>query len=199
MSIDMSQFHQTFFEESFEGLGVMESGLLNLDVGTADVDVVNAIFRAAHSIKGGAATFGFSSVAGFTHVMETLLDEMRDQRRKVTEETVNLLLLSVDCLRDLLVSARDGSPVDAPRVVDIQKKLESLLSDKKEGGSGVDQLAKVEKEHGKGWNIEFSPYVNMLITGNDPVRMFGELNYLGDMSVKVDVSKMPAFKDINPE
>ncbi len=199
MSIDMSQFHQTFFEESFEGLGVMESGLLNLDVGTADVDVVNAIFRAAHSIKGGAATFGFSSVAGFTHVMETLLDEMRDQRREVAEETVNLLLLSVDCLRDLLVSARDGSPVDAPRVVDIQKKLEDLLSYKKEGGSGVDQHAKVEKEHGKGWNIEFSPYVNMLITGNDPVRMLGELNYLGDMSVKVDVSKMPAFKDINPE
>ncbi len=199
MSIDMSQFHQTFFEESFEGLGVMESGLLNLDVGTADVDVVNAIFRAAHSIKGGAATFGFSSVAGFTHVMETLLDEMRDQRRKVTEEAVNLLLLSVDCLRDLLISARDGSPVDAPRVVDMQKKLENLLSDKKEGGTCVDQHSKVEKEHGKGWDIEFIPYVNMLITGNDPVRMFGELSSLGDMSVKVDSSKMTGFNDMNPE
>ncbi|MEQ6341969.1 MAG: chemotaxis protein CheA [Gammaproteobacteria bacterium] len=199
MSIDMSQFHQTFFEESFEGLGVMESGLLNLDVGMADVDVVNAIFRAAHSIKGGAATFGFSSVAGFTHVMETLLDEMRDQRRNVTEDAVNLLLLSVDCLRDLLVSARDGSAVDAPRVVDIQQKLENLLSDKKEGGSCDYKDIKVEKTRGKGWDIEFIPYVNMLITGNDPVRMFGELSSLGEISVKVDSSKMPGFSDMNPE
>lgn len=199
MSIDMSQFHQTFFEESFEGLGVMESGLLNLDVGTADVDVINAIFRAAHSIKGGAATFGFTSIASFTHVMETLLDEMRDQRRKVTEEAVSLLLLSVDCLRDLLVSARDGASVDVERVIDIQKKLENLLCDKKEGSSCVSKHSKNEATFDHGWNIEFNPYVNMLITGNDPVRMFGELKSFGEISVKVDHSKIPGFNDLNPE
>ena len=104
MSIDMSQFHQVFFEECFEGLEAMESGLLNLDMGDIDSEVINTIFRGAHSIKGGSGTFGFTVVADFTHVMETLLDEMRDGRRKVTQAAVNVLLGSVDCLREMLTS-----------------------------------------------------------------------------------------------
>ena len=68
MSINLEQFHQTFFEESFEGLDSMESGLLNLQAGGMDADTINTIFRAAHSIKGGSGTFGFSEVAKFTHV-----------------------------------------------------------------------------------------------------------------------------------
>lgn len=90
MSIDISQFHDVFFEESFEGLDIMESGLLDLDVGAADIEVVNTIFRAAHSIKGGAGTFGFMAVSEFTHVMETMLDEMRNSEREVTGESTNL-------------------------------------------------------------------------------------------------------------
>ena len=78
MSIDMSQFLDTFYEESFEGLEIMETELLALDAGNADSETINTIFRAAHSIKGGSGTFGLNAVADFTHVMETLLDEMRD-------------------------------------------------------------------------------------------------------------------------
>ena len=83
MSIDMSQFHEVFFEESKEGLDIMESELLNLDVGAADEETINTIFRAAHSIKGGSGTFGLTAVAEYTHVMETRLDEMRDGRRQL--------------------------------------------------------------------------------------------------------------------
>ncbi|WP_078484907.1 chemotaxis protein CheA [Solemya pervernicosa gill symbiont] len=72
---DLSQFLQTFYEESFEGLEIMETGLLNLDIGAADAEEINTIFRAAHSIKGGSATFGLGDVAEFTHLMETL-DEL---------------------------------------------------------------------------------------------------------------------------
>ncbi len=92
MAINMEQFHQTFFEESFEGLDAMESALLDLDAGAADAEMINTIFRAAHSIKGGSGTFGFMDVANFTHLLETLLDEMRDGRRAVTSAAVNLLL-----------------------------------------------------------------------------------------------------------
>ena len=98
MSINLEQFHQTFFEESFEGLDSMESGLLNLQAGGMDADTINTIFRAAHTIKGGSGTFGFNDVAKFTHVLETLLNEMRDGRRAVTPDAINLLLLSVDVL-----------------------------------------------------------------------------------------------------
>ena len=83
MSIDMTQFLVTFYEESFEGLEIMESELLNLDIGAADAETINTIFRAAHSIKGGSGTFGLNAVASYTHVMETLLDEMRNGKREV--------------------------------------------------------------------------------------------------------------------
>lgn len=116
MSIDMAQFHQVFFEESFEGLDAMESGLLNLDMGDVNVDEINTIFRAAHSIKGGSGTFGFNSVSDFTHVMETLLDEMRDGRRLITQTAVDVLLGSVDCLREMLQAIQGGSEINQQSV-----------------------------------------------------------------------------------
>jgi two-component system chemotaxis sensor kinase CheA len=74
MSIDLSQFYEVFIEESFEGLEAMEAELLNLEPGDVDSEIINTIFRAAHSIKGGSGTFGFMAIADFTHVLETLLD-----------------------------------------------------------------------------------------------------------------------------
>lgn len=109
MTIDMTQFHQVFFEESFEGLGVMESGLLDMDPGAVEAEEINAIFRAAHSIKGGSSTFGFQDIADFTHIMETLLDEMRDGRRPVTGEALEVLLRSVDVLREMLTAVVEGA------------------------------------------------------------------------------------------
>src|SRR3954462_7941799 len=84
MTIDLTQFHEAFFEESFEALDSMEAALLRLDVGAPDPEGVNTIFRVAHSIKGGAGMFGFTDVASFTHTLETLLDELRSARMQVT-------------------------------------------------------------------------------------------------------------------
>ena len=77
MTIDMSQFYQVFFEEASEHLANMEALLLNLDVDHPPLEDLNAIFRAAHSIKGGSGTFGFTDMAEVTHVLETLLDLLR--------------------------------------------------------------------------------------------------------------------------
>lgn len=71
MSLDLSQFHAVFFEESFEAVTAIESGLLDIQIDNVDPEMINTIFRAAHSIKGGSATFGFQQVASYTHVMET--------------------------------------------------------------------------------------------------------------------------------
>ena len=92
VDVDMAEIAQLFIEESLEGLAIMESGLLNLDLGAADPETMNSIFRAAHSIKGGGATFGFTEVSEFAHHVETLLDEMRQGQRAVTREGVDLLL-----------------------------------------------------------------------------------------------------------
>ena len=128
MSIDMSQFHQVFFEECFEGLEAMESGLLSLDIGDIDPEAINTIFRAAHSIKGGSGTFGFTVVAEYTHIMETLLDEMRDGRRQVTKQAVDVLLGSVDCLREMLTSIQNEEEVNAQSVAQHQTALEAELN-----------------------------------------------------------------------
>ncbi|MDO9074589.1 MAG: chemotaxis protein CheW [Rubrivivax sp.] len=97
--IDLSQFFQVFFEEAGENLETMEQMLLALDVGNADDEELNAIFRCAHSVKGGAATFGFADVAELTHQMETLLDKLRRHELAPTTAMVDVLLASGDALK----------------------------------------------------------------------------------------------------
>ena len=204
MSIDMAQFHQVFFEESFEGLDIMENGLLNMDPGEADPEEINSIFRAAHSIKGGSGTFGFTDVSDFTHVMETLLDEMRDGRRDVTDEGVNVLLASVDVLRDMLTAAQDGGDADEDRVKSQRAELDRILAG--EGGAvpaAADTSATAapaaEAVEPIGWKIVFRPHQHLLRTGNDPLRIIRELGELGELEADCDISELPPFGEIEPE
>jgi two-component system chemotaxis sensor kinase CheA len=216
MSIDMSQFHQVFFEECFEGLDAMESGLLNLNAGDIDAETINTIFRGAHSIKGGSGTFGFHDVADFTHVMETLLDEMRDGRRKVTQPAIDVLLGSVDCLRTMLTSIQEGGSVDQAAVEKYKLALEVQLngapggvpapdpappSSPIEAGNAGDEVADADAYDmpEQGWKIAFCPYLDLLKTGNDPVRMFRELAELGDYSVTVNTRDVPGLFELDPE
>ena len=110
--IDLSQFYQVFFEEAGENLENMEQLLLELDIEAADDEELNAIFRCAHSIKGGAATFGFSDVAELTHQMETLLDKLRRHELVPTPPMVDVLLQSGDALKAML-GRHQGSGADA--------------------------------------------------------------------------------------
>jgi two-component system chemotaxis sensor kinase CheA len=207
MAINLEQFHQTFFEESFEGLDSMESGLLNLQAGgAADADTINTIFRAAHSIKGGSGTFGFTEVAKFTHVLETLLNEMRDGRRAVTPEGVNLLLESVDGLREMLSAVRSKAAIDATRTADIQSRLEAMLANGQSSVVGRESSVKATSlDSGpatagpQGWLIRFRPKPHLFQTGNDPVRIFRELAALGELDVEADLSGLPAFEALDPE
>jgi two-component system chemotaxis sensor kinase CheA len=106
--IDLSQFYQVFFEEAGENLESMEQMLLRLDVDNPEEEQLNAIFRCAHSVKGGAATFGFSDIAELTHHMETLLDKLRRHELQITPGMVDVLLASGDALRAQLVRHQGG-------------------------------------------------------------------------------------------
>jgi two-component system chemotaxis sensor kinase CheA len=112
--IDLSQFYQVFFEEAGENLDSMEQMLLNLDIGNPDDEQLNAIFRCAHSVKGGAATFGFADVAELTHQMETLLDKLRRHELTITPAMVDVLLASGDALKAQLArhQGHGGDVVD---------------------------------------------------------------------------------------
>jgi len=117
--IDLSQFYQVFFEEAGENLETMEQMLLNLDIDNADDEELNAIFRCAHSVKGGAATFGFSDVAELTHQMETLLDKLRRHELAPTAPMVDVLLSSGDALKAQLArhQGNGGGAVDTTELL----------------------------------------------------------------------------------
>lgn len=196
MTIDISQFVQVFLDESFEGLQTMESHLLNLDRG--DPEAINAVFRAAHSIKGGAGSFGFSAVAEFTHGVETLLDEMRDGRREITPEAISLLLEAGDCIRAMLEAGRDGTEVDQARVVEIESRIKTMLGQDSNAPGTAGNTPEASKTSGAGWRITFLPHAEMLRSGNDPVRMFGVLDELGDLTVKAQTMHLPPLDTFDP-
>ncbi|KWF38965.1 chemotaxis protein CheA [Burkholderia diffusa] len=134
MTLDITQFYQTFFDEADELLAQMEQLLLNLDVGSPDPEDLAAIFRAAHSIKGGAATFGFSALTETTHILESLLDRARNHELTLTKEMVDAFLETKDVLSDQLVDYRASAEPDAAAAATICAKLERL---KAESGGGV--------------------------------------------------------------
>ena len=125
---DLSQFYQIFFEEAAENLDLMEQMLLSLNLETADDEELNAIFRCAHSVKGGAATFGFSDVAELTHQMESLLDRLRRHELQPNAAMVDVLLESADASRGLLARHQAGGEGDAPPTVDLVRRIKVLVA-----------------------------------------------------------------------
>ena len=202
----METFRQTYLEESFEGLDVMETGLLNLPPGVPDNEKINEIFRAAHSIKGGSGTFGFTEIAGFTHVLETLLDEMRDGRREVTQPSIDVMLAAVDVLRDMLSRLQNHDPIDEERAADVQGQLEAILgmgSDHSEAAStsaspAADSAPAAVDSDGI-WKIKIIPEKELIQTGNEPIRIFRELETLGKLSVFANDENLPSADDLDPE
>jgi len=204
MALDLAQFHDAFFDESFEALDTMEAALLKLNVGAPDAETVNTIFRVAHSIKGGSATFGFAEVASFTHTCETMLDELRGNRMQVTRYITDLLLKSVDIMREMLRAVQHKTPIDAQRVADVQFDLELAIAQKNAPTQSLPRLAGEGREGAAStgahrWRIHFRPYPQLFVHGNDPLRMLRELADLGDLDVVVAAQNLPALRELDPE
>lgn len=196
MSMDLQRFHATFFEESREGLDAMEAGLLALEDGQQDPEIINSVFRAAHSIKGGAGTFGFEAIAGLTHVLETLLDELRAGKRVLESAAVDAMLSSVDVLRALLREAEHGQAADPAAVAAVKARLEAVLS-----GTAAAPVA-ARQEHPaaepEGWQIGFVPAPSLFMSGNDPLRIIRELGTLGPLQVEARMQRLPGFEQMDP-
>jgi two-component system, chemotaxis family, sensor kinase CheA len=223
MTLDLTQFHGVFFEESFEALDSMEAALLKLDVGAPDAERINTIFRVAHSIKGGSATFGFKDIASFTHSLETLLDEMRAGRMQVTQSISNLLLKSVDVMRDMLRAVQNSQPADAQTVADLQFDLELAIAQKEAApaapaaqpsaapvavapGAAVSTTAAspaaapgLTTSERSRWEISFKPHKELLARGNDPLRMLRELAAIGNVTTHVALDSLPALDELDAQ
>jgi len=187
MAIDMSQFYQVFFDESAEHLAAMEGLLLDLDVENPDSEQLNAIFRAAHSIKGSAGTFGFTDLADTTHILENLLDRIRKQELGLRAEMVDAFLECGDLLREMLEAHQGRGEVDAGAVAAICARLRELSTDQA-CETAVPQAEAAPVAHGlparglRVFDIQFVP--TAISAQGDGVRnLLDELKSLGALEV----------------
>jgi len=183
MTIDMSQFYQVFFDESAEHLATMESLLLELDVENPDAEQLNAIFRAAHSIKGSAGTFGFTDLAETTHILENLLDRIRKHELGLRADMVDAFLEAGDVLRDMLEAHQGRGQVDPSAVETIRVKLSQLSADDSVA-LAMQEIPK-KKQSGDGkrvFDIQFVPTA-VSAKGEGVENLLKELGTLGDLEI----------------
>lgn len=208
MDIDLKQFHHVFIEECLEGLEVMEAELLKLTPGDVDSNVINTIFRVAHSIKGGAGTFGFSELTEFTHVAETLLDDLRANKITLIDKHVSLLLQTVDCLGEWIHLLACESEL-IPKTAEALKlqyhqflksdndQLQKFVTDDEIVPNAISTLSTHhECNH---WLIDFIPGQDILKQGNEPRLIFAELQDMGELKVTAKLMTIPKWKDVLPE
>ena len=209
MSTDLSQFQESFFEESAEHLSTIEDGLLQLEQHPNDLDLLNRIFRAAHSIKGNSGMFGFTAVGQFTHKMETLLDQLRNGKLSVTPEITDILLRATDQLKILIEAARGGEAPDTDLLLQLERELAAAA----EGGKTSESTSSTPSSASLAapaavsstpglhrFRITWAAPTWLFQRGLDPVRMIGELEELGTIiSRTLNTSRFPDFESLDPE
>ncbi len=204
MQVDLNRFRETFFQESAEHLAEMEAGLLRLEQGSFDPELLNAIFRAAHSIKGASAMFGLDDVARFTHALESLLDRLRSGAITVTGKLTELLLRSNDVLRELLAAAASGAPAPAKAQALTEELYVAQRSDNS-SADGPPQTRGSDRELGPSTtaavcHVYFRPAGEIFSQGMDPLLILRDLATLGESTAaEVDLESLPSLADLDPE
>lgn len=222
----MEEIRQTFFEECAEQLAELEAGLLAIENGEADSDTVNAVFRAVHSIKGGAGAFCLDELVAFAHIFETTLDELRSNRLDASETVLKVMLRSADALADLVSAARDGGSTDKEKNEALAGELRALVALAKgeeppAAGAPPSTSTSVEYDDGMGdfdftpvavdlselmgdmpgnrFRILFRPHDRLYAKANEASRVIRDLLELGVGTVHCDSSEVPLLPHLDPE
>ncbi|RYC10217.1 chemotaxis protein CheA [Ciceribacter ferrooxidans] len=222
--MDMNEIKEIFFQECEEQLAELESGLLKMNDGDRDPETVNAVFRAVHSIKGGAGAFGLDDLVAFAHVFETTLDCVRSNKLEPTHEVLKVMLRAADVLADLTNAARDGGSVDGARSAGLVRELEALAN-----GEAPPAVAPVVAASAPApvaaaptddsgfqpipfsfdafddepalprFAITFKPRRDLYSKGNDAALLLRDLSRLGEMSIHCDMDALPLLDEMDPE
>ena len=213
---DLEAIKITFFQECDELLVDLENGLLAMQRGEAAGDTVNSVFRAVHSIKGGAGVFGFNDLVQFSHLLETVLDGLRGGKIAASPTTITLLLRAHDELIDHVGAARVGRPNNERRATQVALSLHALADgleppseqdDEPDFGFtplpfnlddiAASQTPAVERE--AAWVITFRPLGELYRKANEPAVLLRELARLGKMTVRMDTAALPSLEALDPE
>lgn len=186
-----------FLEETEENIGALESSLLALGERPDDEQQLQVAFRAAHSIKGGAATFGFPEITGLVHEFEAFLDGARQGRLVLDAARVDVLLGAVDVIRRFMASTSDGAPPDHARIASTTEHLRQTLSDRHDTASAAPVVGPTPAV--STYSILFVPQAGYFRSGNDPTFPLRDLQRLGNATITADLSALPAWDDFDPE
>ncbi|KAF2990620.1 chemotaxis protein CheA [Methylocystis sp. MJC1] len=215
----MAAIRQTFFQECDEQLAELESGLIRIDEGDRDPETVNAVFRAVHSIKGGASAFGFDDLVEFVHVFETTLDLLRSNRIEATQQVAACFLRASDVLADLVSGAREGSDVNPDKVAPAKAELQSLCEGAGSEGDAASEADFVDlafepvaisldsifgdfeesEQKPHRYVINFKPRPALYAKGNEALLLLRELGELGALRVTCNTDDTPFLDELDPE
>ena len=213
MADPMDIIRQTFFQECEEGLADLEAGLMAMEAGTGEPDTVNAVFRAVHSMKGGAGAFSLVPLVRFAHVFESVLDQVRSDQLAPEPGVLQVLLRAADCLADLVRAAQAGTDGSPARVEAVAAELAALEN----GSAGTAHEAAAEGEDDfadfgftvvpfqadapieADWQVRLRPHVAMYTKANDVALLLRELARLGPVVVRLDADTLPPLPALDPE
>lgn len=199
MSLD--QFQQIYFEECDDLIDNLEQILVNIDLTSLSSETINIIFRCFHSIKGGSATFGFNSITSFTHIVENYLDLVRKEQLSLNVNSLDLLLKSIDCLRNLIEAYRSKNAPDETISSGLSEEFNRLLNTSTDAHIADESSAQETKSISSGknnWIIYFKPGSEILKSGYDPLKILRVLGRLGEISTSIIVDELVNEKNFNP-
>ena len=209
MSDSMEQFKVVFFEECAELLISLEEGLMQLHRGDSDDETIHAVFRAVHSIKGGAGAFGFDRLVAFAHIQETLLDEMRSGTIEMKPDYIEVLLQAYDILSELVGAAQRNFDMADDFGADAAQAMQTIMatvgaSDNADQGQTGDENTPPTEDtpqdiKTRQFSITFKPYIELYQRANEPILLIRELGDLGELTVELDTSDMPALDEMHGE
>lgn len=207
----LEQLKHTFFDECAEGMQQIEQGLSDIRDGLGADDTVNAVFRAVHSVKGGAGIFGFEGLVGFAHVFETTLDAIRRGDLAATTDVVDVLLMSSDILSDLVQFSRAGEAIPDGFGNDCRHALERLIgqagAEEEAAPADFDDLdfvpvmvdAMGDDDDMHSYEISFTPQPDMLKNGTDPLLLIRQLRQLGELELTANAGRLPDIAAMKPD
>lgn len=202
-SDELAQFRRTFFEECTELLADLEERLGALVAFSSDVESLNAIFRAVHSVKAGAGAFGYTVLVSFAHRFEALLDRLRDGKAELDERTLAVLVAAADVFSALVDLARQGEAPADDFGADVADELGALLDGSAQTLATASSPKKVAEPQPaaeeKNYRIIFRPNAELFRHANEPLYLIRELKTLGTLTVDCDLSRLPTFEAFNVE
>ena len=188
---------EAFRVEAADLLAELDSSMLDLETHPQDVDLLNRVFRAIHTIKGSGATAGFNEMAAFTHHFEELFEEARMARLTITPEIIDLALQAKDIIGQLLEP--DSYAALAPTCTKIVENLALFLPLKNGSGLNARTIQKEEGPKKQRHTIFFKPNLTVFLSGTDPVSLVDELRALGEATVSVLIDEVPLLENLNPK